>query len=52
MLRSSGFAIESQPEDEVYVCRRFEIPLTHEGPRAVHPPRSPKDAAQLYPFAK
>ena len=57
MLRSSGFAIEAQPEDEVYLCRRFEIPLTHEGPRAVHPPRSPQEAlqhseSQHYPFAK
>lgn len=52
MLRSSGFAIESQPEDEVYLCRRFEIPLTHEGPRAVHPPHSTHDTAQPYPFAK
>ena len=41
MLRSSGFSIEAQPEDEVYLCRRFDIPLTHEGPRAVHPPTGP-----------
>ncbi|GAA3748356.1 TIGR04290 family methyltransferase [Terriglobus aquaticus] len=52
MLRSSGFAIESQPEAEVYLCRRFDIPLTHEGPRAVHPPSSPQGAAHPYPFAK
>ena len=53
MLRSSGFAIETQPEDEVYLCRRFDIPLTHEGPRAVHPPKSPEHGLpQHYPFAK
>ena len=48
MLRSAGFAIEQQPEEEVYLCRRFDIPLTHEGPRAVHPPSAPLH----YPFAK
>ena len=25
MLRSSGFVIEQQPEEEVYVCRRREL---------------------------
>lgn len=48
MLRSAGFAIEAQPEDEVYVCRRIEMPLTHEGPRAVHAP----SGAVGYPFSK
>ena len=48
MLRSSGFAIEAQPEAEVYLGRRIEIPLTHEGPRAVYPAAG----TQAYPFAK
>ncbi len=48
MLRASGFTIEAHPEHEVYLCRRTELPLTHEGPRAVHPPSSPHN----YPFAK
>jgi tRNA (mo5U34)-methyltransferase len=37
MLRSSGFRIEAQPEDEVYLCRRVELPELHEGPRPVYP---------------
>ncbi len=47
MLRSSGFCIQAHPEHEVYLCRRIDIPLTHEGPRAVHPPSGPAH----YPFA-
>ncbi|MDX6805802.1 TIGR04290 family methyltransferase [Terrihabitans rhizophilus] len=34
MLRSAGFTIESNPEDEVYICRRTEPPC---GPGAVYP---------------
>jgi tRNA (mo5U34)-methyltransferase len=34
MLRSSGFAITSHPEEEVYVCRRVEAP---NGVRPVYP---------------
>ncbi len=41
MLRSAGFRIEAQPEEEVYVCRRIEVSLTHEGTRAVYPPKAP-----------
>jgi tRNA (mo5U34)-methyltransferase len=37
MLRSSGFEIIDQPEDEVYLCRRGQIPDSHE--RAVYPAR-------------
>ncbi len=44
MLRSAGFRIEAQPEDEVYVCRRFDVPLTHEGPRAVHAAAGPSES--------
>jgi tRNA (mo5U34)-methyltransferase len=33
MLRSAGFEIEQQPEDEVYICRRIELPEAPEGPR-------------------
>jgi tRNA (mo5U34)-methyltransferase len=35
MLRSSGFAIVGHPEEEVFICRRAEVP-DHE-PRAVYP---------------
>jgi tRNA (mo5U34)-methyltransferase len=36
MLRSAGFAIESHPEEEVYVCRRISTPP---GAGAVYPAR-------------
>jgi tRNA (mo5U34)-methyltransferase len=37
MLRSSGFDIESQPEEEVYVCRRKDIVLPPDGSHSVYP---------------
>lgn len=37
MLRSSGFEIESQPEDEVYVCRWRSIETPPDGPHCVYP---------------
>ena len=40
MLRSSGFRIEAQPEDEVYVCRRVPITVPPDGPHAVYPIRN------------
>ena len=39
MLRSSGFAIEAQPEEEVYVCRRQSLAVPADGPHAVYPSR-------------
>jgi tRNA (mo5U34)-methyltransferase len=39
MLRSSGFRIESQPEDEVYLCRWTELEELPDGPRCVNPPQ-------------
>lgn len=41
MLRSAGFTIASNPEEEVYICRRSELPDRQ--PRAVYParPREP-----------
>ena len=39
MLRTSGFEILQNPEQEVYLCRRIELPDPPEGPRAVYPPR-------------
>ena len=40
MLRSSGFSIEAQPEEEVYLCRwrRFQSPP--DGPHCVYPLRN------------
>lgn len=37
MLRSSGFAIEAQPEEEVYVCRWKPVPTPPDGPHCVYP---------------
>jgi len=37
MLRSSGFAIEAHPEDEVYLCRRQPIEAPPDGPHCVYP---------------
>jgi tRNA (mo5U34)-methyltransferase len=39
MLRSSGFAIEHQIEEEVYLCRVAERPFAQYGPAAVYPAR-------------
>ena len=37
MLRSSGFEIEQQPEEEVYLCRRRVIAVPPDGPHSVYP---------------
>ncbi len=37
MLRSAGFSVLSQPEDEVYVCQRNEIRIPPDGPHCVYP---------------
>ncbi len=37
MLRSSGFAIEAQPEAEVYLCRWQPIAIPPDGPHCVYP---------------
>ncbi len=43
MLRAAGFAIEEQPEPEVYLCRVSEIPYAQHGPAAVYPARGNKE---------
>jgi tRNA (mo5U34)-methyltransferase len=41
MLRASGFSIETRAEDEVYICRRAEIPYADWGDQvAVYPARA------------
>lgn len=40
MLRSSGFAIESQPEKEVYVCRWKPVAVPPDGAHCVYPSQS------------
>jgi tRNA (mo5U34)-methyltransferase len=37
MLRSSGFRIESQPEEEVYLCRWQSVAIPPDGPHCVYP---------------
>ena len=37
MLRASGFAIETRAEDEVYICRRTDVPYAEFGAGAVYP---------------
>jgi tRNA (mo5U34)-methyltransferase len=42
MLRASGFRIEAQAEDEVYICRRTEMPYADWGETgAVYPAKGP-----------
>ena len=44
MLRAAGFEILQHPEDEVYVCRRFEHTTDIGGPRAVYPRKGMQNA--------
>ena len=44
MLRATGFTIESNPEEEVFVCRRAELPDRRYG--AVYPARTPVKEAR------
>jgi tRNA (mo5U34)-methyltransferase len=37
MLRAAGFTIETRAEDEVYICRRAEMPYGQWGAGAVYP---------------
>ena len=39
MLRSAGFEITAHPEEEVFVCRRVDLPAHPSGPNAVYPAR-------------
>ncbi|MBW8784839.1 MAG: TIGR04290 family methyltransferase [Novosphingobium sp.] len=39
MLRAAGFAIEANPEPEVYLCRVTPVPYGERGPTAVYPAR-------------
>ncbi|HEY0111526.1 MAG TPA: TIGR04290 family methyltransferase [Allosphingosinicella sp.] len=39
MLRASGFSIETRAEDEVYICRRVEMPYQQWGAGAAYPHR-------------
>ncbi len=51
MLRASGFEIVAHPEQEVYLCRRIELPAAPDGLRAVHPAvpnaRTPEGSQKL-----
>ncbi|MDP8993457.1 MAG: TIGR04290 family methyltransferase [Pseudomonadota bacterium] len=39
MLRAAGFAIETRAEEEVYICRRTEMPYSERDTGAVYPAR-------------
>ena len=43
MLRSSGFAIESQPEDEVYLCRSRPVAIPPDGSHCVYPTQATRE---------
>jgi tRNA (mo5U34)-methyltransferase len=40
MLRSAGFQLIAHPEQEVFLCKRVELPAAGDGPRAVYPARA------------
>lgn len=42
MLRSSGFLIETQPEEEVYLCRWQPIAVPPDGSHCVYPCQGPR----------
>jgi tRNA (mo5U34)-methyltransferase len=37
MLRSAGFQLIAHPEQEVFFCKRIDLPSGPDGPRAVYP---------------
>ena len=43
MLRSSGFTIESQPEDEVYICRSRPVAIPPDGSHCVYPAQANRE---------
>jgi tRNA (mo5U34)-methyltransferase len=43
MLRAAGFAIEANPEPEVYICRVASVPYEQYGPAAVYPAKAPRE---------
>jgi tRNA (mo5U34)-methyltransferase len=47
MLRSAGFAIEANPEPEVFLCRRVERPASWYGP--VYPAKGPAEGPDKEP---
>jgi tRNA (mo5U34)-methyltransferase len=45
MLRSAGFQVMAHPEEEVFLCKRVDLPGRGEDTHAVHPARAPQGAA-------
>jgi tRNA (mo5U34)-methyltransferase len=41
LLRSAGFAIETRASEDVYICRRAEVPFSQWGAGAAYPARGP-----------
>jgi tRNA (mo5U34)-methyltransferase len=46
MLRSAGFQIVAHPEDEVFLCKRMEVPPGPDGLRAVYPAPANENAGR------
>ena len=44
MLRSAGFQVVAHPEEEVFLCKRVEVPPGPDGPRAVYPARAGRES--------
>jgi tRNA (mo5U34)-methyltransferase len=42
MLRAAGFAIQTRASEDVYICRRAEVPYAEWGAGAAYPARGPK----------
>ncbi len=41
LLRSAGFSIETRASEDVYICRRAEVPFSQWGAGAAYPARGP-----------
>jgi tRNA (mo5U34)-methyltransferase len=46
MLRTAGFQVLAHPEEEVFLCKRVELPPGPRGLRAVYPARAREEAAR------
>jgi tRNA (mo5U34)-methyltransferase len=42
MLRAAGFSIETRASEDVYICRRAEVPYSQWGAGATYPARGPR----------
>jgi tRNA (mo5U34)-methyltransferase len=42
LLRTAGFRIEKSPAEDIFICRRTEVPYAHWGEGAAYPARAPQ----------